>query len=199
VGKNVSLRSVPLSFIKSLTWVAVIISCSSIFWIVTNLIKVDFVHINPNRPQDNAILMMFLYPPTLLVIAFIGVALVFTVSQLVQTFLASVLLRRYGSSGLIGVVLCLPLVSILTWYCFDYLTPTDFNLGINAGAEWVPYQHGLTIQRYLLTLLAQSCVTAFSLVRLALEIQDRNKVNTYVLMVAIIFAASCGSVSSYMR
>lgn len=197
--KSISLRSVPLSFIKSLVWVAAIISCASTFWIITNIIKIDFLHINPNRSHENAIFMMFLFPPIFLVIAFIGVALVFAASQFLQTFLASFLLRKYGSRGLFGVALCIPLVSILTWYCFDYLTPTDVNLGINEGAEWVPYMHGLTNQRYLLTLLAQSCVTAFSLMRLNFEIQNRNKLNKYALLAAIIFAACCGSVSGYLR
>ncbi len=114
-------------------------------------------------------------------------------------FCARIFLRRYGSIGLVGIVFCLPLVSVLTWYCFDYLTPSDFNLGINEGAEWVSFKHGLTSQRYLLTLLTQSCVTAFSLSRLVLEMHDRNKLNKYVLTVAIICAACFGSVSGYMR
>jgi hypothetical protein len=62
---------------------------------------------------------------------------------------------RVGRYGYIFIGLLVPLISILTWYCYEHLTPTDFNLGINEGEYWVPYKHGLSIKRYLATLVCQ--------------------------------------------
>jgi hypothetical protein len=59
------------------------------------------------------------------------------------------------------VLPALPVTAVLTWYCYDYLTP-DFNLGINADPDWTPYQHGISIAHYQGALLFQAPVTLFS-------------------------------------
>lgn len=187
------------SFVRSLLWLAVAVSCATTFWIVVDIVNVDFLHFNPHRSRANVIQMLLLFPPLFTLVALIGVALVFGIPHILQTYLASFLLHRYGKRGLTGVALCLPLLSMLTCYCYDYLTPSDFNFGFNTGADWEPYQHGLNGRRYLQTLLAQSAVTLFSLARLWLELHDRKRMKT-LLLVAVLSAAACyGSVNAFTR
>jgi hypothetical protein len=73
------------------------------------------------------------------------------------------LVRRFDRRGLFGVLLALPLTAGLVWYSFDYLTPTDLNLGINTSPDWTPHQHGLTLQRDLATLAFQTPIALFNL------------------------------------
>jgi hypothetical protein len=91
----------------------------------------DFVHGNPHRTRGNAIEMMLLFPPLIGFIAIIGTFLVFVRPQCFRAILTDVLVCRFNRRGLFGVLLALPLTAGLAWYSFDYLTPTDLNLGIN--------------------------------------------------------------------
>ncbi len=79
------------------------------------------------------------------------------------------------------------LATILSWYCFDYLTPTG-GLAID-DADTVPFEHGLTIKRYLIMLCFQTYITIFSFTRLKLEINN-NKVAKKRLLIAMICITS---------
>jgi len=95
-------------------------------------------------------------------IAIVGSFLVLTLPQSFEAVLANGLARRYGRVGQLGVALVLPLTAGLTWFCYDYLTPTLPPLAI--GSEnWTPFQHGITFQRYLGALVFQTPVTLFSI------------------------------------
>jgi hypothetical protein len=106
--------------------------------------------------------MMVTTTPILGVVAAIGSILVFTLPQVFQAVLIAVLHRTLGSRAQFAALAALPLTAILTWYCYDYLTPSDVGLGINAGPAWTPYQHGISISRYLGALAFQIPVTLFS-------------------------------------
>ena len=180
------------SFFTSLTWVPVTMSCAIFFALSADVVNVDFLHTNFNRTQSSAALMPFIFAPFCLIITSFGIALTFGCSQFVQAFLANKLIQKYGSRGLYGIVLSVPLVAVLSWYCFDYLTPSDFNLGINEGPEWTPYQHGLTMERYLTMLGIQSCLTLLSLSRLIMEIKSRLAAKRYLLLVLLGCASFIG-------
>lgn len=198
-AKIINLNFVRPSFIKSLMLVLIVITCAMIFALVANVLKVDFLHINPNRSQFSAILGIVLAVPLLFIVNFFGVLLVFAASQFCHICMVKGFLKKYGEKGLFGIILSIPLAAIITWYSFDYLTPTDFNLAINVEPEWAPYQHGLTIQRYLVILLIQSCVTFFSLSRLKLEMQERPKLNQYIFWATLFVAACSGSIFGCLR
>lgn len=186
------------SFIKSLAWVAVVVACALAFYLLAASVDVDFLGYRAHHMGGNLAMVLVFFIPFLSVIGFVGVALVFTVPQLLQMAMAAGLMRVYGRRGLVGIVLGLPLLSVVTWYCYDYLTPSDINLAINTDGDWAPYQHGLNGARYWRTLLAQSAVTLFTLARLLMEQHDRKHMKT-LSMSATLFAAACyGAVNAYL-
>lgn len=182
-------------FAKSLFLVAFFTALMLSISIVTSLVLIDFVHGNPNRPQSNAASMMILFPPILSLVAMTGMLIVFSPSQIVLAFTMRVLHPRVGRYAYIFIGLIVPFVSIATWYCFDYLTPTDFNLGINEGADWVPYQHGINLKRYILTLACQGAVAIFSVFYFDSGIQRRSKKPIVLGMVFV--AIIIGSILGY--
>ncbi|WP_168793038.1 hypothetical protein [Paraburkholderia aromaticivorans] len=151
-GKEINAQH---SFIKSLLWIAVFVGLILSVSNITSLVLIDFIHGNPNRPKGNAVSMMILTPPLFSLVAAIGIFTVFSLSQIAQALMMRVLHPRVDRYAYIFIGLLVPLVSIVTWYCYEYLTPTDFNLGINEGEDWVPYQHGMSLKRYLATLACQ--------------------------------------------
>ena len=148
---------------QSLLWIASYFAVSVSVSNIAQLVVVDFIHENPYRTQANAVWMMAFFTPLFGSIAFVGALLVFTLPQYFQALIERRLKRmemRYVRSVIITI---LPITTVVTWYCWEYLTPTDFNLGINDGPEWRPYQHGLTWLRYIKTLGFQAPVTLFCL------------------------------------
>ncbi|ODP32708.1 hypothetical protein [Pandoraea sp. ISTKB] len=181
-------------FVKSLLWIAIFSALMAAISIVVSLILIDFIHGNPNRSKSNAGLMMVLFPFLIGVIAIIGVFIVFSPSQFIQGLMARILYPRFGRYSYIFIGLAIPLISIVTWYCYDYLTPTNFNIGINEGADWVPYRNGITLKRYLLALACQGVVTAFSILYFDAGVRNRSKkpVLLGILVLAIIVGATLG-------
>src|SRR5262249_52772651 len=150
----------------------------------------DFVHGNPHRTQANALVMMLLFPLLFGFIAVIATFLVFALPQCFQALLTDVLVRRLHRRGLLGVLLALPLTAALAWYCYDYLTPTDVNLGINIGPDWTPYRHGLTRQRYLIMLALQIPITLFSI--LYLDATNCGRSKKPIIIGALLFIVVVG-------
>jgi hypothetical protein len=137
-----------VAYAQSLVWLTLFIALVFGISILVELVFVDFIQGNPHRTKANAVQMMVLYPPIMGFIAVIGSLLVFALPQCFQAVVSDALTRRLGRRGQFGILLALPITATLAWYCYDYLTPTDVNLGINAGPDWMPYQHGLSLQRY---------------------------------------------------
>jgi hypothetical protein len=188
-------RPISNYFFKSLLWLAIFAAVTEAIAFVVSLIFTDFIHGNPNRSHENSVSMMMVFPLLFGVIAIVGVCFVFSPSQAIQACMLKLLHRRYGRAAYIVLVLALPLVSIVTWYCYDYLTPSDINLGINQGSNWIPYQHGLTVTRYLLTLAFQSAATTFSIMYFDAGVRNRSKKPLLVGVVALTLIA--GTVLGY--
>lgn len=151
------------SYAIALLWITAFIALAVSLNLITELVFIDFVHGNPNRSQSNALTMMVLYPPVLSIGFSIGVWLVFGLSQLLQANVAYLLVPKFGRLAFLFVALMLPISSIISWYCFDYLTPSNFNLAINEGGEWTPYKHGISLHRFLAMTIIQATVTTFTL------------------------------------
>jgi len=185
-----------VNFLKSLLWVAVFAAILGGVALITEIIFVDFVHGNPHRSQQNAIAMIVIFTPIISLICAIGIMIVFTMPQCFQSISMAFLLRHFGRRGIYGIAILIPLAAVLSWYCYDYLTPTNFNLGINAGPEWTPYQHGLTPRRYLITLGIQIPITLFSLTQFHLQEQDRGR-GRMLMYTILVVCTIVGAISGY--
>ena len=139
-------------------------------------------------------MMMIFSPLMMFIVAPIGIFVVFLASQVVQGLMMRLLHPRFGRRAYVFVGLMVPFISILTWYCYDYLTPTDFNLAINEGADWVPYQHGINLNRYMTIFFAQGFVTIFTLIyfEAAAYYRSRKAVVLRALFLAIVIGAFLG-------
>jgi magnesium-transporting ATPase (P-type) len=118
--KEIIIDKVCQSFFKSFMWVVITIICAVFFTAFADVVKTDFLHSNPYRTQREAALMPFIFTPFMFIIVLFGITLTFGCSQFVQAFLAKRLIQKYGSRGLYGIVLSVPLVAVLSWYCYDY-------------------------------------------------------------------------------
>src|SRR5262245_22860247 len=150
-----------VAYARSLIWVGLLIAISLSVLNIVALVLFDFIHGNPHRTHENALTMMVVFPPFFVIVALIGVILIFGLTQCLQAVVADFLMRRFGRLAQFAIILALPATTVLAWYCYEYLTPTDFYLG-GRPEGWRPYQHGLTQTRYLVMLIAQTLVTLFS-------------------------------------
>jgi hypothetical protein len=189
-------RAIGVSYAHSLLWVTLFMVVTVGVTNIVDLIFVDFIHGNPHRTQGNAIFMMAVYTPIFGIITTIGSILVFTVPQFFQAALISIFGQRFGGQARFVTFLALPLTAVLTWYCYDYLTPTDFSLGINVGPDWTPYEHGLSLSRYMKTLAIQAPITLFSFLYFDADFRGYSKKPIRVIPLAI--AIVIGLIWGYM-
>jgi hypothetical protein len=179
---------------KSLLWLAVFAAAAAGVMFITEIIFVDFVHGNPHRTQENAIWMIKYYTPIGCLIAGIGTLVVFTPAQYLQAASIAILLKRFGSRGWYGIAIVVATAAVVSWYCYDYLTPSNFNLGINIVTM---YQHGLTLHRYLVTLGIQALVTSFSLMRWRLQMSDNRRATTFLILAMSVASVAFGALEGY--
>jgi hypothetical protein len=156
-----------VNYALTLNWLAVLAAVAAVTSTVVELFLFDFVHGNPHRSQQNALEMMAFDSPLLAFIAFFCILLCFGPSQLFQAVVVGCLSRRSHTRFFVGMTSLLPFAAAITWYSYDYLTPSDFNLAINEGLDWQPYQHGITVTRYLGAIAAQLLVSVFSAIHMS--------------------------------
>jgi hypothetical protein len=167
--------TVGISYLQSLLWVALIIAVMLGVSIIVHLVIFDFVHGNPHRPQSNALAMMAEFPLMFGLFAVIGTLLVFGPSQVFQAGLVGILERKFGGRARFAILLALPVTAVLTWYCYDYLTPT-----ITDG-----YKHGISLMRYLRSMGYQAPVTLFGCLYFDAGAKDRVRWPVVVATAAI--------------
>ena len=179
--------AINISYTQSLLWIVLFIAI--IFGVanIVELLFVDFIHGNPHRSQENALFMMTHFTPTFGAIAAVGALLVFTLPQIFQAQLVGDLTRRFGERARFAVWPALPLTAVLTWYCYDYLTPTisDF------------YAHGISLLRYLTTLGYQTAVTLFAFLHFEAGFHGRSRMP--VVLVGLAIALATGAVWGYLQ
>jgi len=190
-----SKSAVNISYAQSLLWVALFMAVMCGVINIVHLLFVDFVHGNPHRTQGNALSMMVEFTLILGVIAVIGTFLVFALPQFFQAALIGALGQIFGDRAQFAALLALPLTAVITWYCYDYLTPTDFNLGINVDPDWTPFKHGLSVSRYITTLIIQTPITLFSFLYFNAGLRDRSK--KPVLLAALAVTVVVGGIWGY--
>jgi len=194
-ARTMDRAGLTFSYAKSLLWVAAFAALAVSAILITQLIFIDFVHGNPDRTKSNAIFMMAAFPPILGFLSVLGVLLVFGLAQFVHGVTTYILAPRFGLYSHLFFGLMLPLISIVTWFCFDYLVPSDFNLAINEGPDWTPYQHGMTFQRYLTVLAIQASVTAFTIIYCIAPIRNFSK--RRIILGAVVLISVAGTILGY--
>jgi hypothetical protein len=146
-----------VAWAQSFGWIVLLIA-----GVVEIAVLTIFIHGTPHGSDAHAVPAMVLISLILEVAAVIGAFLTYALPQVFQALISDILVRLLGRPGQFGILAALPVTAILSWYCWDYLVPS-FQLGINEGADWAPYRHGLTLTRYLTMLAVQTPVTLFSL------------------------------------
>jgi hypothetical protein len=190
----VNRRAIVVSHMQSLLWIALLTALMSAERSIVELVFTDFVHGNPHRTQDNAISMMKAFTPWAGVIAFMGTFLVFTLPQLFQAEVVGALDRISGDRARFAVWPALPLTAVLTWYCYDYLTPSNLCF---AGNCMEAYEHGLSTSRYMTALAIQTPITLFSFLYFNTDLSGRSKKS--VLLAGLAIAIVIGGLSGYLR
>lgn len=180
------------SFYKSLFLISILVSIAIFFSILSNVIFIDFLRVNPNRSQLHAASLPFIFLPIVLICNVLATGVVFSFSQLFQAVITNHFIKKNQRHALYSSALAIPFSAVFSWYCYDYLTPTDFNLGINTDSSWTPYQHGMTVSRYFVMLCLQSCVTFFSIFRFKFEIEARHKHAKYFLFAIVCLSCFAG-------
>ncbi|QPF84289.1 hypothetical protein IC762_32510 [Bradyrhizobium genosp. L] len=183
-----------ISYAQSLAWISCFVALLVVIFMISSLLFFDLAHGNPYRPSRDLGTTVVIVPLLMALIAALGTLLVLTVPQFFQAFTIEALGRIFGDRARFAVLPVLPLTAILSWYCRDYLTPS-YELGINAGPDWTPYQHGITLHRYFTTLMFQAAPTLFSL--LHMDLGTRGKSRTRLLLVTAALVAIAGSIGGY--
>jgi len=191
-----SKGAINISYLQSLLWVTLFAALTVGGMSIAHLVFFDIIHGNPHRTGGDVVLMIVLMTPILGVIAAIGSILVFTLPQVFQAALVAVSHGMFGSRSHFVVFPALPLTAILTWYCYDYLTPSDVNLGINAGPDWSPYQHGISVARYMGALAFQAPITLFSF--LYVDASFRGASKWPVLIAAVVITIAIAGIFGYV-
>jgi hypothetical protein len=172
------------SFAHSFLWIVIFAVATVDVSSITHLVSFALMH--GNRTHQDVVSMMAAQTPMIGLVAAIGTLLIFTLPQALQAALAAVL-HRTGRARL-AVLAALPLTAMLSWYCYDYLT-IDFTLGVNAGPDWTPYRHGISLSRYMKALAFQSPVTLFSLLYLDTGFRGASKWPILIAAFAIVLVA----------
>lgn len=190
------MKAVNIIYLKSLVYILLVAATAATIFLIVNLLFVDFIHGNPHRTTSDTInIMVFSLPALALVTCIVGI-LVLALPQFFQAFLTWTSIRQFGKGGRFSILFALPLTAVLTWYCFDYLTPHDFNLGINEGADWRPYEHGLTLSRFAAALVIQAPVTLFNFCYFESHVRQFPK--KVVVLTALGLAVMVGSAWGYL-
>ena len=188
-----STIAIRVSYLQSLLWLALFMALAAAETNIVQLMLLDFVHGNPHRTLENALFMMEAYAPPFGIIAFIGTLLVFTLPQLFQAEWVGALDRLFGDRARFVALPALPLTTLLTWYCYDYLTPSAPNF---AGNLTVLYEHGLSLSRYTTTMAIQMPVTLFGLLYLNAHLSGRSK--RPLLLAALAITLVAGGIRGYL-
>jgi hypothetical protein len=181
------MRAVAISYAKSLACIAMLIAVV-LDVAVIGAILIDEFRQGRHAPPSDVPLMAILVL-TLWVITTIGSLIMFAPVQAFQVLVIGIMQREFGDRARFAALSSLPITAVLTWYCYDYLTPNEFHFA-KFGPEWAPYQHGIAIARYLAALAVQTPVTLFAFLCFEADRQHRSKAP--IIIAAFVVAIAIG-------
>jgi hypothetical protein len=181
------MRAVAISYAKSLAGIAALTAVALDAAVSGTILLNEFRHGWHALPGD--VPLMAILVLTLWAIATIGSLIMFAPVQAFQVLVIGIMQREFGDRARFAALSSLPITAVLTWYCYDYLTPNEFHLVAKFGPAWAPYQHGISIARYLAALAIQTPVTLFAFLYFEADRHRRSKapiiIATLVLAIAI--------------
>jgi hypothetical protein len=178
------MRAVAISYAKSLAWIAMLIAVVLDVVMIGAMLN-DFRHGLHESQSDVPLMAIFVL--AVWVIATIGSLIVFAPVQAFQVLVIGIMQREFEDRARFAALSSLPITAVLTWYCYDYLTPREFHTFARIGPTWAPYQNGISIARYLAALAAQTPITLFAFLYFEADRHGRSKAPLLIaaLMVAI--------------
>ena len=160
-------------------------------------IFVDLVHGHPHRTPEDAISMLLLVAPIMGGTAAIESVLVFALPQVFQAAVVAVCGRALGNRSGLALFPALPLTVVLTWYCYDYLTPTNDGLGLSYDPDRTLYEPGISPARFLRALKYQFPVTLFGF--LYFELDCRRASKWPLLLATLVLTTASAGIWGYVE
>jgi hypothetical protein len=179
------MRAVAISYAKSLAWIAILIAVAREVAGTGAILLYDFRH-----GWHSNILLMAIISLALWVIATIASLITFAPVQAFQVLVIGIMRREFGDRARFAALSSLPITAVLTWYCYDYLTPDDFHFGAKFGPGSEPYQNGISVARYLAALAVQTPLTLFAF--LYFEADRHHRSRTSIIIAALVLAIAIG-------
>jgi hypothetical protein len=127
--------------------------------------------------------------------AAIGAFQLYALPQALQALIAGLLEWKFEARAHFAILFALPFTAVLTWYCYDYLT-SDFSFSIGAEPIEQPYQHGISLSRYLEATALQAPVTLFGWLYFDAGVRDRSR--TPIVISALAIALAVGGVWGFV-
>lgn len=189
------MRAVAISYAKSLVWIAMLIAAALEVVAIGAMLLDDVRHAAHGAHSDVLLMAIFVLIPW--VIATIGLLIMFAPVQAFQVLVIGIMQREFGDRARFAALSSLPITAVLTWYCYDYLTPNEFHFGARMGPASEPYQNGISIARYLAALAVQTPITLFAFLYLEADRHRRRKAP--LLIAALVVAIAMGGIWIYIR
>ncbi len=177
------MRAVAISYAKSLAWIAILIAVAREVAGTGAILLYDFRH-----GWHSNILLMAIISLALWVIATIASLITFAPVQAFQILVIGIMQREFGDRARFAALSSLPITAVLTWYCYDYLTPNEFHFGARIGL----YQNGISIARYLAALAVQTPTTLFAFLYFEADRHRRSKAPILIAALAVAIAIGGG-------
>ena len=189
------MRAVAISYAKSLACIAMLIAVV-LDVAVIGAILIDEFRQGRHAPPSDVPLMAILVL-TLWVITTIGSLIMFAPVQAFQVLVIGIMQREFGDRARFAALSSLPITAVLTWYCYDYLTPHDFHFGAKFGPGSEPYQNGISVARYLVALAVQTPLTLFAFLYFEADRHHRRKAP--IIVAALVVAIAIGGIVIYFQ
>lgn len=183
------MRPVAISYAKSLAWIAMLIAAALDVAVSGTILLGEFSHGRPSPPSDVPGLIAILVL-TLWVVATIASLIVFAPVQAFQVLVIGIMQREFGDRARFAALSSLPITAVLTWYCYDYLTPDDFHFGAKFSPGSGPYQNGISVAGYLAALAVQTPLTLFAF--LCFEADRQHRPKAPIIIAALVVAIAIG-------
>lgn len=132
-----SANDIGPSYAKALVWCALFYGLVSGVAGIVELIIVDFIHINPHRMREATLMTMALSTPMIFLIVFLGIFIIFGLPQILQAKTVRAIMVRFGDQYENSIIMILPITAVVTWYCYEYLAPTNCNFGFTLASDTV--------------------------------------------------------------